>query len=94
MAEDTPAAKAPIASSESVGIEAFVFAMIAFAFLPTWWLRLPPSATECRAATCSIPDALLPCHRYDEILPPGAIQSCHLNESGLDYQTQPSNRRI
>jgi hypothetical protein len=42
MAEDTPIAKAPIAFSDSIGIGAFVFAMIAFAFLPTWWLRLPP----------------------------------------------------
>ena len=32
----------------------------------------------------------LSCHRYDEILPPGAIQSCHLNESGLDCQIQRS----
>jgi hypothetical protein len=41
MAEDTPTGKAPIAFSDSIGIGAFVFAMIAFAFLPTWWLRLP-----------------------------------------------------
>jgi hypothetical protein len=27
-----------------------------------------------------ITDALLACQRYDEILPPGAIQSCHLNK--------------
>jgi hypothetical protein len=26
------------------------------------------------------------CHRYDEILPSGATQSCHLNGSGLDCQ--------
>jgi hypothetical protein len=26
------------------------------------------------------------CHRYGEILPLGATQSCHLSESGLDYQ--------
>src|SRR5438309_7319954 len=40
------------------------------------------------AAASGIPDALLSCHRYDEILPPGAIQSCHLNESALDCQIQ------
>src|SRR5258705_9657160 len=42
------------------------------------------------AATGGIPDALLSCHRYDEILPPGAILSCQLNESGLDCQIQRS----
>src|ERR1700722_11273745 len=42
------------------------------------------------AATGGIPDALLSCHRYDEILPPGAIQSCHQNECGLDCQIQRS----
>jgi hypothetical protein len=36
------------------------------------------------AATSGTPDALIFCHQYDEILPPGAIQSCHLNESGLE----------
>ena len=40
------------------------------------------------AAASGIPDALLSCHRYDEILPPGAIQSCHLNENALDCQIQ------
>ena len=38
----------------------------------------------------NIPDALLSCSRYDEILPLGAIQSCHLNESGRDCQIQRS----
>src|SRR5580704_3196125 len=33
---------------------------------------------------------LLSCHRYGEILPPGANQSCHLNGSGLDCQIQRS----
>src|ERR1700736_1962292 len=42
------------------------------------------------AATSGIPDALLSCHRYDEILPPGATQSCHLNGSGLEHQIQRS----
>src|ERR1700730_14576860 len=42
------------------------------------------------AATSGIPDALLSCHRYDEILPPGATQSCHLNGSGLERQIQRS----
>jgi hypothetical protein len=42
MAEEIPTTtKAPIAFGDSIGIGAFVFAMIAFAFLPTWWLRLP-----------------------------------------------------
>src|SRR6266480_4499846 len=42
------------------------------------------------AATCGIPDALLSCHRYDEILPSGATQSCHLNGSGLERQIERS----
>jgi hypothetical protein len=42
------------------------------------------------AATCGVPDALLFCRRYAETLPPGAIQSCHLNESGLDCQIERS----
>jgi hypothetical protein len=42
------------------------------------------------AATGGILDALLSCHRYDEILRPGATQSCHLNGSGLDRQIQHS----
>jgi hypothetical protein len=42
------------------------------------------------AATGGIPDALLSCHRYDEILPSGTTQSCHLNGSGLDRQIQRS----
>jgi hypothetical protein len=42
------------------------------------------------AATSGIPDALLSCHRCDEILPPGATQSCHLNGSGLERQIQRS----
>jgi hypothetical protein len=42
------------------------------------------------AATGGVPGALLSCHRYDEILPPCAIQSCHLNKSGLDCQMQRS----
>jgi hypothetical protein len=42
------------------------------------------------AATSGIPDALLSCHRYDEILPSGATQSCHLNGSGLERQIQRS----
>src|ERR1700692_4790142 len=51
---------------------------------------LPLNATYRYAATGGIPDALLSCHRYDEILPPGATQSCHLNGSGLDRQIQRS----
>lgn len=42
------------------------------------------------AATGDIPDALLSCHRSDEILPSGTTQSCHLNGSGLDRQIQCS----
>ena len=54
------------------------------------WLQWN-AATECNVM---LPLAASPMHyypcRYDEILPPGATQSCPLNGSRLDCQIQGS----
>jgi hypothetical protein len=59
-------------------------------FICPWFTKLRASVPVATLCHHGIPDALLSCHRYDEILPPGATQSCRLNGSGLNCQIQGS----